>query len=113
MSSTPVTLRVGLNDQLRCVEINETIINKKKTEDSDSISEVEYKHENLVASLDMHVLTSLLYMLQRMNEKQPSTCCLAAKHPEQVEHCQHPRKTSDLFSFHQPRSYISTQKFFA
>ena len=51
----------------------------KKPEDSDSFSEVEYKHENPIASLDMHSLTSLLYMLQRMNEKHKSTCCLAAR----------------------------------
>ena len=54
----------------------------KKTEDSDSFSEVEYKHENPIASLDMHSLTSLLYMLQRINEMHPSTCYTTAKYPK-------------------------------
>ena len=40
---------------------------------------MEHRHENPVTSLDMHVFTSLLYILQCMNEKHPSTCCLAAK----------------------------------
>ena len=39
-----------------------------KIKERDSFSEVEYKLENPVKSFDMHTLTSLLYMLQCMNE---------------------------------------------
>ena len=60
-----------LNDQLRHMKINEAVINKKKTEDSGFFSEVEYKHGNPVANLDMHTLTILLHMLQHMNENTP------------------------------------------
>ena len=58
-SSTPVDLDAGLNDQLRCIKINETIVNEEKTEDSGSFSDVKYKYENPIANLDMHALTSL------------------------------------------------------
>ena len=37
----------------------------KKPEDSDDFSEVEHKHQNPVAVLNMQAITSLLYMFQR------------------------------------------------
>ena len=53
----------------------------KKLENNEAFSKFEHNiHDNPVASLDMHALTSLLFMLQRMNEKHPSTSYLAAEH---------------------------------
>ena len=62
MSSAPVVLRAGLNDQSWHVQINEIVRNEENWK-RDAFSEVEHCHENPVASLDYsHALTSLLYM---------------------------------------------------
>ena len=52
----------------------------KKVKDNEAFSKLEHIHDYPVASLDMHALTSLLFMLQRMNEKHSSTSHLAAAH---------------------------------
>ena len=50
MSSTPVVLHAGLNDQSRHMQLRET----KKTEGSDALFEVKYKHDNAVTILDTY-----------------------------------------------------------
>ena len=52
----------------------------KKGENSDAFSKLNHKHRNLIASLDYaHINKLIIYTLQSMNEKHPSTCCPAAK----------------------------------
>ena len=72
VSSTPLIL----DDQLCRTQINETIRNEK-IKGSDAFStEVKRGHKNPVSSFNYARETSLLYILQRGNDKHPLTSYL-------------------------------------
>ena len=64
--------------------------------------EVEYKHENPIASLDYALVNKSIIVTTR-EQKSPINLLRRSKAPkeQQIEHCQHLRKTSDFFSFYQ------------
>ena len=78
MSSTPVVIHAGLNDQSRHMQINVTL----KLKIVKLFFKKDDRHDNPVASLDCAHVKSLLYMLQCMSEKLTSMSNLIAIHPK-------------------------------
>ena len=54
-------LQAGLNDQPRHTQINKTIENGKKIEDSGTFTEVEYKYNDSAASHDYALMHTQVY----------------------------------------------------
>ena len=80
--STHVILQTGLNHQLR--HANKWSGNKQRILKKMTLFQmwnIDMTIQSLV--LSMHMLTSLLYILQRMSEKHPSTCYPAERQPKQ------------------------------
>ena len=77
---------------------------------------VEHKHRKPVESLDYACTNKTIIYFTTHVRKSPINMLFRSKtlKTQLVEHCQNPtRKTSEVFSCHQPGRYVSTGKNFA
>ena len=55
---------------------------REEIQKNNTVSEVEYRHDNSAASLSVHALSNQSYIIQYIEKKHPFTSHLAAKHPK-------------------------------
>ena len=109
---TPVALHAGLNNRLWHMQINETTINDDSRRQWCLFLRWNMNMKIQSQFLTMHVLTKLKL---KSEQKALINMLFRSRAPktQQVERCQHLKKTSDFFNYYQPGRYISTCKIFA
>ena len=93
MSSAPVILQTGLNDQLQRLELNKTITNEK-AEGNGTFFKEKHKHDNPVTSLGCSYIHKFIICVATLINR------LSCSKVLEVEGFVHQRKTSGFFNSH-------------